>query len=200
MKKLNNKGMTTIEILVTFVIVVIIVVSMYASVTSLKDKETIESYKESLITYKNLLTKEIQDDLIIKGLSSATITSNTSPYKMEMRFKDGSIKELEVVKEDGCEAVTADEIDTLCQGMDPDQGAKYSISYGGETFPLPILGVEEIDNFNSEGTHKIYALKIDEVTLDAGNDDGIMSIKIALYHPDFGTRYSINLVAPINYE
>ena len=65
-KRLNNKGMTAIEILITFVIVVIIVISMYNGIMDLKTKETIASYKLSLVTYKNLLTKDIQDDIIKK--------------------------------------------------------------------------------------------------------------------------------------
>ena len=70
MKKLNNKGMTMIEVLVTFVIVVIIVVAMYASISNLRNRQTIASYKESIITYKDLLTREIQNDLILKQLIS----------------------------------------------------------------------------------------------------------------------------------
>jgi len=68
--KLNNKGMTAIEILVTFVIIVVIVASMYDGIMALRTRETIASYKLSLVTYKNLLTKEIQDDLIKTGLLS----------------------------------------------------------------------------------------------------------------------------------
>ena len=56
-RKLNNKGMTAIEILITFAIVVVIVVSMYDGIMDLKNKETVASYKLSLTTYKNLLTK-----------------------------------------------------------------------------------------------------------------------------------------------
>ena len=63
-RKLNNKGMTAVEILVTFVIIIVIVVSMYNGILDLKNKETISSYKLSLVTYNNLLTKDIQDDLI----------------------------------------------------------------------------------------------------------------------------------------
>ena len=44
-KKLNNKGMTAIEILITFVIVAIIVVSMYNGISGLKTRETVASYK-----------------------------------------------------------------------------------------------------------------------------------------------------------
>ena len=71
MKKLNNKGMTAVEILVCFVLVVIISVSMYTTVSSYQNKQQIEAFKEKIFTYKNLLTKEINDDLIKDGLVTA---------------------------------------------------------------------------------------------------------------------------------
>ena len=76
MKKLNNKGMTAVEILVCFVLVVIISVSMYTTVSSYQNKQQIEAFKEKIFTYKNLLTKEINDDLIKDGLVTAKITNN----------------------------------------------------------------------------------------------------------------------------
>ena len=50
MKKLNNKGMTLIEIIVCFVIVVVIVLSMLKVVNNYKDKQDIESYKSAIFT------------------------------------------------------------------------------------------------------------------------------------------------------
>ena len=77
MMKLNNKGMTAVEILVCMVLIVVITVSMYSSVSSYKNKQQIESFKEKIMTYKNLITKEINDDLIKDGLISATVTDFT---------------------------------------------------------------------------------------------------------------------------
>ena len=68
MKKLNNKGMTIIEILVCFIIVAIISSSVYATVTNYNDKKNLESNKQEIYKFKNLLTKEIYDDIIYKGL------------------------------------------------------------------------------------------------------------------------------------
>lgn len=77
MIKLNNKGMTAVEILVCMVLIVVITVSMYSSVSAYKNKQQIESFKEKIMTYKNLITKEINDDLIKDGLISATVTDFT---------------------------------------------------------------------------------------------------------------------------
>ena len=66
MKKLDYKGITILEIIISFVILSLIAVTLYNSVSYFNDKRRIESYKEQIYTYKNLLTKEIQDDLNIK--------------------------------------------------------------------------------------------------------------------------------------
>ena len=73
--KLNKKGLTTIELLISFVLLAIIVASAYGTVESYKNKENIEEYKNKIYTYKNLLTKDIQRDLIKKGLMDVKIES-----------------------------------------------------------------------------------------------------------------------------
>ena len=99
--KLNKKGLTTIELLISFVLLAIIVASAYGTVESYKNKESIEEYKNNIYTYKNLLTREIQGDLIKKGLIDATVQrtavnasdpSNVIPekYTLNLFFRDGS--------------------------------------------------------------------------------------------------------------
>ena len=73
MKKLNNKGMTSVEILISFVVVVMISISMYTTVSAYQNKQQVESFKEKIMTYKNLLTKEVNDDLIKKGLIAVDV-------------------------------------------------------------------------------------------------------------------------------
>ena len=64
MKKLNNKGITTIEVIISFVLVVIISASLFTTISAYNAKRLTESYKSQIYTYKNQLTKIIQDDLI----------------------------------------------------------------------------------------------------------------------------------------
>ena len=71
MKKLNNKGMTSIEVLLAFIVVVMLSVSMYTTISAYQNKQNIESFKEKIMTYKNLLTKEINDDLIDSSKDSS---------------------------------------------------------------------------------------------------------------------------------
>ena len=103
-KKLNNKGLTTIELLISFVLLAILVASLYGTVETYKNRQSIEEFKDEIYTYKNLLTKDIQSDLIKKGLMDVKIestpldasnSSNIIPekYKAIFYFKDGSRSE-----------------------------------------------------------------------------------------------------------
>lgn len=93
MERLNNRGITTIEILICFVLLAVISTSLYNTVSIYRNKQILEREKEKIYTYKNLLTKEIQDDIIKKGLTGATKAADT---KLNMSFSDGSSKVLEV--------------------------------------------------------------------------------------------------------
>ena len=188
MKNMNNKGMTTIEILVTFVIVMVIVISMYNSISNLNDRKTIASYKQSLFTYKDLLTKEIQDDLIYKQLVNVDIQNN----KAVLTFKDGSIKELVIDKKAALENAS-EEIDT-CDT--PSNSLIDTISYNGISYPLPDLGSDNVKTNN--GCTKVSSLTIDSSSITSENN--IFHLKVVFKHPDFGTKYSIDIVSPINYQ
>ena len=50
MRKLNNKGMTSIEVLLSFIVVVMLSVSMYTTISAYQNKQNIESFKEKIMT------------------------------------------------------------------------------------------------------------------------------------------------------
>lgn len=203
LRRLNNKGMTAVEILVCFILVVVITVSMFTTVSSYKNKQQIESFKQQVYTYKNLLAKDINDDLIKIGLIDAKIVQNINTtygvtYAVDMYLRDGSVKTLKVE--------TKKAYDYLYDPTDPnvtaelpvskDQNDRFMISYGNrgsETkFPIPDLG--ESKNPNGK---IIKDLRINTVSMDVL--DGVLTIYIGFYHPDLGSRYAIDIVCPINY-
>lgn len=194
MKKLNNKGMTIIEILLCFVLVVGITTSLFSSLNSYKDKQQLESNRNAIVTYKNLLTKDIQDDLIKKGLKSTTITSTSKDdhsieYTIKLELKDATTKYLIITKN---LAAYEDEDITA----ETDQNDFFMIKYGPQdntiNYPLPNLG-----STKNQNDKIVYDLKINNI--DINTDNNILSIYIGLYHTDFGKRYAIDIVCPINY-
>lgn len=201
LKKLNNRGMTAVEILVCFVLMSILAVSMYSSIASYKNKQSIESAKEKIFTYKNLLTKEIQDDLIKKGLVSAEISETINEtkgkpeslpskvFKVDFLFRDGSKKQLVINRRLASDYSVVD-----CASEKVNDA--FSIQYGEEgnlmTYDLPDVGYGE-----NQCGEKVLDLRINNV--DINKDNNILTIYIGFYHPDLGTRYGIDIVCPINY-
>ena len=197
MKKLNNKGMTVIELLLCFVLVSIISVSLYSTISSYNIKQNIESYKEKIYTFKNILTREIQNDIIKRGLIEAKITYPASTQTIvDMKFRDGSVRRLYILQ------VKARDYDfagtCLSEALENDD--KFVISYGDpqsggimEEYPLPDVGESE-----NKCNKVVKDLRINNVKVNTKNN--VLSVYIGFYHPDLSTRYAIDIVAPINYS
>ena len=98
MVKLNQKGMTSIELLVCSVIISAIVVSMFDMILNYQNQQQIERIKNEIVSYSNNIQKVIQDDLIKGHLISAdnlsadkksvTLTMNDpSNYQTSLQIK-----------------------------------------------------------------------------------------------------------------
>ena len=72
MIRVNNKGMTSIELLVCFIIISAIVVSMFDLIMNYQNKQQIEQIKNEVVSYANNLQKVIQDDLIKRHIISVS--------------------------------------------------------------------------------------------------------------------------------
>ena len=65
--KLNKKGITSVELLVSFIIVSTIVVSMFNLIMNYRNKEQIEEINNEVISFSNNLQEEIQSDQVRQG-------------------------------------------------------------------------------------------------------------------------------------
>lgn len=74
--KLNNKGISIIEIVLTFSLVMLMVIGMLGIVFNYRDKASVSLKKLDLDTFKNTLTKDIQDDILEYGVQE--IVDNTN--------------------------------------------------------------------------------------------------------------------------
>lgn len=193
MTKLNNKGMTTIEILLCFILIVIITVSMYTTISAFNEKRMLEEYKAQIYSYKNLLTKEIQDDFIKVGITHVsqehTLSENTDTYIVNCDLKDGTKRSLKIEKKYAKSAyhmvgsTTSDDYFMIKYGT-PDDMIEY---------PIPNLG-EYINDYG----HVVKDLSINNVLISV-SEHNVLSIYIGFYHPELSTRYGINIVCPVNY-
>ena len=204
MKRLNNKGITTIEVIISFVIVVIITASLYTTVSNYNQKRLLENYKSKIYTYKNTLTKEIQDDFIKIGLTHATYKNehinSTVYHTVECDLRDGTKRKLRV---------TQRFTESTYHAGNPTVDDYFMIEYGNEEagdlleYPLPNLGQSITEEVKEGGVviggKKVaYDLSINNVLINI-EDDNVLSIYIGFYHPELMTRYGINIVCPIDF-
>ena len=208
MIKLNNKGITTIEVLLCFVLIVIISVSMYNTISAYNERRILESDKQAIISYKNTLTKTIQDDFIKIGLTHATYERRANDedksvtHIVTCSLKDGSNRQLIIEQRLGYSsyhiggAKNQDDRFMIKYGVYSDDPSKTDII----EYPLPDLGETEIPADSSKGieSHVVKDLSINNVLISIKNDK-ILSIYIGFYHPELATKYGISIVSPIGF-
>ena len=73
---LNKKGITSVELLVCFIIISTIVVSMYNLILNYRNREQIEEINNEVISYSNNLQEIIQSDLVMGHLVNVTSVSD----------------------------------------------------------------------------------------------------------------------------
>ncbi len=75
MVNLNKKGITSVELLVSFIIVSTIVVGMYNLILNYRNREQIEEINNEVISFSNNIQKVIQSDLVLGHLINVSNVS-----------------------------------------------------------------------------------------------------------------------------
>ncbi len=203
LQKLNDKGMTVIEIIISFSLVAIISISLLNVVMSYKDREETESYKKEILTYKNTVTKDIQDDMTKYVLKSITpireeygpLCNHFDSESEESGAKEQSLNHVEYK----LTFLLTDEEKTLVI----DRLANY-ISYtenGKEVmYEVPDLGQSGKEKVGRYKCLDVDALRINEIQVKEENNFFILDVN--LYHNKIAleNKYSIHIVAPINFS
>lgn len=191
MKRLNNKGMTVVEVLICFILVSIIAMSLFSTISSYNQLRILEGYKSKIYSYKNELTKVIQDDFILRGLVQATYTRKTTTdelvtHQVDCVLKDGEMRRLLIKRQPKTNTFVI----------------QYGVIDGTETavslveYPLPNLGQSKTPDGRLVNDLTINNVLISITTKD---DTNVLSIYIGFYHPELSTRYGVNIIAPIDF-
>lgn len=175
MKKLNQRGVTTIELIITFSITLVLATSIFKSAVNFSERMALESNKLQINNYKNIVTKEIQNNLIENKVKNVTINSNKSTFaSIDFTFKDNNISTLEI----------RTDYDNIYE-------IKYRTSRNVpfDLYELPNIGLLEKDDGS-----KTKALSFENISIT--NNNNIFKLKIKLNHPDLPDHYNINIVLP----
>ena len=223
MRKLNNKGMTTAEILVSFILVSLISAILYTTVSNYNTRRQMENYKLQINTYKNTLTKAIQDDLIKNGVTNAVIKNGTETingktvdtFVINIELLDHTTRRIFIGRSladdyfvqvedpaNPCASTTdADDFFELYYGTPTNKDINTTDPKAGlEPFQIPDFGYS-MNHTQSElsscGEHVIKDLRVTNVKVSTENK--VFSLFIGFSHTQLGTKYAINIVCPINY-
>ncbi len=87
---MNNKGFTTIEVILSFALVIIVMVSMTSMLVSYRDTIANEEIKSRLVEFKNSFTYMVYEDIVYNGINGLRYCdSDTNNGKCVDFIRDG---------------------------------------------------------------------------------------------------------------
>jgi len=197
MRRLNHRGITSIELLISFVIVTAITISLFDVVTSYKTKQQIESYKSTIMTYKSSITKVIYDDILKYQL--ATISNGAEEkyedrtvYKVTLYFEknllnksscasnyqaSGCYKTLKVVKYRESTDVVGEKVDAIIY---PEVAGT---TLRERFFSLPDIG----GAYDADSEHMLKDIRFSSVSFRSIIDNAVLDI--AIFHHELSTYW-----------
>ncbi len=189
--KLNNKGMSIIEIVVTFALIMVMVIQMLTIIVNYRQKANLSLERLDLDTFKNNLTRDIQKDISTLGVSEintdgecSTITNLNSCINIV--FKDGTQKAF------GTSKIDSNNYDSIENKYLYYDGLKYKLN---DNLPNEIpVGRDPIDFQNIEVIDN-NILSTTSALLEDGTIISIYSIDVYVSHTDFEQDFGIHIVA-----
>lgn len=80
---MNKKGFTLIELVISIVLISIIIIPTFAIILNFKNRQQIASDKQELTKFKNLITSDIEDDILQYGLRNVSMDKESCLNKEE---------------------------------------------------------------------------------------------------------------------
>lgn len=99
MKKLNNRGLTAVEVIISFSITAVIVISLFKIINNFNEKQYLESKKSQIKLYENTVTKTIQDNILKSGGVWHVELDENVENKIEFIFNNNRHATLEINNE-----------------------------------------------------------------------------------------------------
>ncbi len=195
--RLNNKGMSIVEVIVTFALIMFLVVGLLIIVVNYRNKMSVSLERLNLDTFKNNLTQDINNDILKKGLKEIKDDSHEpgidSPcYNLGLNrcititFNDNTKKAL------GTSKINASNKETIINKYIYYDGIKYSLKdelpsnlpEGRAWIDLSTIRVVDDAILNSNFT-----------VLEDGTQVYIYTIDIDVSHINFKDDFGIHIVA-----
>ena len=170
---LNKKGFTIAEVLVSFSLISMILLSIIGSTVFYRDKLKEEEVKSQLIDFKNTITKVVYDDI----LSGRAVRAETCIGISNCIRLIGNDESVHVLRINEVLETTGNKV----RGV--------YLSYDGIDYMLPDSDLSEVDD---NGIIVRTCDFINGITFKF-DDDKLFTIKISYEHKDYNLRYDIYL-------
>lgn len=189
--KLNNKGVSIIEIVLTFSLIMVMVIGMITIVFNYREKASISLEKLNMDTFKNTLTKDIQDDILEVGvkeinLEGECLTISGLNSCVNIVFKDGTEKIF------GTSIVDSSNRESIENKFIYYDGIKYKL---GDALPESIPEGRELSDFQMITMEDDSILSTSSMVLENGTIVTLYSIDVYVSHIDFEEDFGIHIVA-----
>ncbi len=200
MRKLNEKGLSIVELLVCFVIVAVVAITLLNTLMDYKSEEEIENVKNHVESYKNTVSRVIQSDITnyaIIGYSNKIHDKKNGTLevtlKFEKQFEDGTDeKKLIIVASDKENYIIYPDVVKQEDGTYKQQNIKYELESTGT-----VLDVDHQDDTSTKKEYNDLRFSYLNEDLISVKDGHTISIDIPINHSELGDRYHIKIVAPL---
>ena len=191
MFKLNNKGMSIVEIVVTFSIIMIISVGLLSIVVNYRNKISVSLERLKLDTFKNNVTQDIYNDILNLGVTEINTAGECSTLTdlnrcVNIVFQDGSERVF------GTSKVEANNKNSIEEKFVYYDGIKYKLKdYLPDNKPSGRVWKDlEAISINDDAI-----LSSSSTVLEDGTKINIYRIDIGIEHIDFTDDFGIHIVA-----
>lgn len=183
--KLNNKGFTVIELVLSFLFVTILSISLYQIVVNYKEKSQLESIQSELINFKTKVIIDIETDItkyFLKDMSYCMKDGAIVNKCVDLTFGNGTTKRLEILTEK-----KKNEIKWENGGAQTFEYIVPYIRYGGVKYSIPDA------KYVSIVADYMFTKTTPEDSLE--NKHALYKINIPIKHMDFEGTFDIEVVA-----
>ncbi len=183
--------MSIIEVVLTFALIMGMLFGMLSIVLNYRLKAGISLEKLEMDTFKNTLTKDIQDDILTRGIQTVNYMEEEQCHDVLLNqcvhlvFQDGTSKIL------GTSMVDENDRNSIENKYIYYDGMKYKLH---ETIPNTIPEGRKISDFQAIKVQDSEMLSIDSAVLEDGTIINIYAIDIYISHVDFSEDFGIHLV------
>lgn len=193
MKRLNNHGISLVEIVVTFAIVMAIISGLLAIIMNYRLQAQNSFSKLELQTYKNNLTKTIQDDILNFGIGEINTAGGCNSESNKERFsacanlifKNGSEKILAISK------IEKDNRESLENKYIYYDNEKYPLK---DNLPKNIPTGRSAYDFQSIFISSDNFLSVDNALLSDGKEIKIYAIDVSIEHIEYEEDFGLHIV------